>query len=213
MEEGAFFLTERDEKSRKALIVYSGGDDVFVVGAWNDVLEFAVDLHNRLKAFSLGALTLSAGIGIYPERFSIKLMSELSGKLEDAAKVNKYIKDSVEMSKNSVCIFTEDLAFSWEEFTQNVLGEKFSVISKRIMSLDDKGKVFLYRVLELFINMDDKLNLARLAYVLAKIEPKDQGERKIHQEFSKAVYKFAKSEKDRKEFIAAMYIFIYLERR
>lgn len=213
LEEGTFFLTERDEKSRKALIVYSGGDDVFVLGAWNDILEFAVDLHNRLKVFSMGALTLSAGIGTYPERFSIKLMSEATGKLEDAAKSNKYMKDNVEMSKNSVCIFNEDFAFSWEDFTQNVLGEKFSVIKKRIANLDDKGKVFIYRLLELFTKMDDKLNLARLAYTLAKAEPKEAKQRKIHQEFSKAVYKFAKSAKDRKEFIAAMHIFIYLERR
>lgn len=213
LEEGNFFLTERDEKNRKALIVYSGGDDVFVLGAWDDILEFAVDLHERFKAFSMGALTLSAGIGIYPERFSIKLMSEATGRLEDAAKSNKYMKDSVEMSKNSVCIFNEDLAFSWEDFTQNVLGEKFSVIKKRITTLDDKGKVFLYRVLELFTKMDDKLNLARLAYTLAKVEPKEEQERKIHQEFSKAVYKYAKSAKDRKEFIAAMHVFLYLERR
>lgn len=213
LEEGTFFLTDRDERARKALIVYSGGDDVFVLGAWNDILEFAVDLHNRFKAFSMGALTLSAGIGIYPERFSIKLMSEATGKLEDAAKSNKYMKDNVEMSKNSVCIFNEDLAFSWEDFIKNVLGEKFSVIKKRVTNLDDKGKVFLYRVLELFTKMDDKLNLARLAYTLARAEPKEEELRKIHQEFSKAVYKFAKSAKDRKEFIAAMHIFLYLERR
>lgn len=213
LEEGTFFLTERDERARKALIVYSGGDDVFVLGAWDDILEFAVDLHERLKKFSMGALTLSAGIGIYPERFSIKLMSEATGRLEDAAKSNRYMKDNVEISKNSVCIFNEDLVFSWEDFIKNVLGEKFLVIKKRVTNLDDKGKVFLYRVVELFTKMDEKLNLARLAYTLARAEPKEEELRKIHQEFSKAVYKFAKSAKDRKEFIAAMHIFIYLERR
>ena len=34
-------------KPRKAAVVYSGGDDVFVVGAWDDIIGFAVDLHDH----------------------------------------------------------------------------------------------------------------------------------------------------------------------
>lgn len=35
-------LLEKEE--RKVTIVYSGGDDVFLVGAWNDVIAACVDL-------------------------------------------------------------------------------------------------------------------------------------------------------------------------
>ena len=36
--------SEEYKRKGKALsIVYSGGDDVFVVGAWNEVIEFAID--------------------------------------------------------------------------------------------------------------------------------------------------------------------------
>lgn len=38
-------------------IVYAGGDDVFLVGAWNDVLEAAQRIQRNFTAFSCGALT------------------------------------------------------------------------------------------------------------------------------------------------------------
>ncbi|MFR8246880.1 MAG: Cas10/Cmr2 second palm domain-containing protein [Roseburia sp.] len=34
---------------RKAVIVYSGGDDVFLAGAWNDVIAACMDIRNALK--------------------------------------------------------------------------------------------------------------------------------------------------------------------
>lgn len=34
---------------RNATIVYSGGDDVFIVGAWNEVIELSIDLQEKFK--------------------------------------------------------------------------------------------------------------------------------------------------------------------
>ena len=34
---------ENKSASEKCTIIYSGGDDVFIVGAWNEVIELAVD--------------------------------------------------------------------------------------------------------------------------------------------------------------------------
>ena len=39
-----FHLGKDAPQQRNALIVYSGGDDVFLIGAWDDVIGFAVDL-------------------------------------------------------------------------------------------------------------------------------------------------------------------------
>ena len=44
LENSAFSIEEEERgKERLATIIYSGGDDVFIVGAWNDVIELAVD--------------------------------------------------------------------------------------------------------------------------------------------------------------------------
>ena len=46
---------------RNALIVYSGGDDVFLLGAWDDVIGFAINLQNSLQKYTQDTLTISAG--------------------------------------------------------------------------------------------------------------------------------------------------------
>lgn len=40
---------EKKLTERNATIVYSGGDDVFIVGAWNEVIELSIDLQENLK--------------------------------------------------------------------------------------------------------------------------------------------------------------------
>ena len=46
-------------------IVYSGGDDVFLVGAWDDVIEAAQRIREAFCAYTCGTLTISCGIGMF----------------------------------------------------------------------------------------------------------------------------------------------------
>ena len=62
-----FHLGKEVVKQRDALIVYSGGADVFLIGARDDVVGFAIDLQSSLERYTQGMLTISAGIGLYPE--------------------------------------------------------------------------------------------------------------------------------------------------
>ncbi|MDO5563207.1 MAG: type III-A CRISPR-associated protein Cas10/Csm1 [Synergistaceae bacterium] len=39
------------ERGKNALIVYSGGDDIFLVGAWDDIIEAAVDIRSAFRKF------------------------------------------------------------------------------------------------------------------------------------------------------------------
>ena len=39
-------------EGRHAAIVYSGGDDLFIVGAWNEVIELAIDIRRCLQKYS-----------------------------------------------------------------------------------------------------------------------------------------------------------------
>ena len=47
-------------QKRKVNIIYAGGDDLFLVGAWDEVLEVAIDINRAFKQFTNGKLTLSA---------------------------------------------------------------------------------------------------------------------------------------------------------
>lgn len=233
LENGEFYIADKKEEERgkrNATIVYSGGDDVFVVGSWDDVVGFAVDLQKSLKEFSQETLTISGGIGIYPAKYPINNMARLTGELEECSK--KYKNEVIKQMKNAITLFTpqqersgnnslsltQDMTFSWKDFENNVVKIKLNFLKKFFMKTPEKGKAFLYRILELIRGMeDDKINLARLAYTLARLEEalkrdKEAGQIKEINFFSSTIYKWIGCEKDRKEFIAAIYIYTYLIR-
>ena len=53
-------------------IVYAGGDDVFLVGAWNHTLQAALRIQKHLRSYTCGALTISAGIEMFNEHYPIR---------------------------------------------------------------------------------------------------------------------------------------------
>ncbi len=141
-------------------------------------------------------------------------MARETGRLEEAAK-------SVE-GKNAVALFDEKYTFPWEEFIENVVEEKLYFIQKYFKVVDEKGKNFLYNLLELVRKRkEDKINIARFAYLLGRMEPKVQrGEKKeeieekrdLHREFSRKMYEWIRVEKDAKELEMAIYLYVYTKR-
>lgn len=252
LENGEFYITDKKEEERgrrNATIVYSGGDDVFVVGSWDDVIGFAVDLQKSFKEFSQDTLTISGGIGIYPAKYPISNMARLTGELEECSKqykeqerkmrlckncnkIEKCSKKFTKQEKNAITLFAppqekdkenslslnQDMTFSWKDFENSVVKIKFNFLKSFFMKTPEKGKAFLYRILELIRGMeDDKINLARLAYTLARLEEalkknKEADQIKEINFFSSTIYKWIGCEKDRKEFIAAIYLYVYLIR-
>lgn len=73
-------------------IIYSGGDDAVVVGAWNEVLTFAVDLRKAYRLFTGGnaALGLSGGSFIAKHQFPVHRMAERAHEAEKLAKQATY---------------------------------------------------------------------------------------------------------------------------
>lgn len=212
---------------RNAAIIYSGGDDIFLVGAWKDVLEFAVDLYYDLKKFSQGTLTFSCGFAIYDPKYPISYMASQTGELEDFSKERKG-KDEFDI-KNAITLFDENHRYVWPEFIDKVLGEKFRVIydyfegerklkkgSDDQKQSDERGKAFLYHILDLFRHRDKKINLARLAYTLSRLEPDkkaDDTRKTAYQRFSKKMYEWLKNDEDSRQAITAIYLYIYLIRK
>ncbi len=130
---GVYWLGGKSEPSERfAAVVYSGGDDVFIVGAWSDIIGFAVDLHNSLTRFAQETLTISAGIGIYPPKYPIVAMAREVEALEDAAKSYP--------EKNAVAIFNESNTYSWKIFIENVLGEKYRCLADFLIRIKRGAK-------------------------------------------------------------------------
>ena len=211
-----YYLGENGKK-RNATVIYAGGDDLFIIGAWKDIIEFSVDLQEKLAAFSEDTLKISAGIGLYNEKYPISYIAAKSGDLEQQS---KHLD-----GKNAVTLFTtvdkgENHTYHWKEFVDEVLGVKLSLL-RRFFGYKAKGeelargKVFLYHILELYRHSEDKINLARLAYLLARLEPSPSAEdeyKVLYNELKNKLYTWHRSENDRKQFITAIYIYAYMIR-
>ena len=184
-------------------VVYSGGDDVFLVGSWNHVHGFARELNEKFSRYTQEKLTISAGVGIYSGTYPIHLMAHETETLEKSAKAN---------DKNSITLFTPKLTFKWHEF-DTVLRMKMEVSG--FVKNDDIGKSFLYRILEL-LDFEEKketqqINIARLAYTLAKYE--EDVKPKKENKFSRLIYEYANCPLKRKQLIAAIYLHVYTIRK
>lgn len=204
LKQGTYFLTEEDDTARNATIVYSGGDDVFVIGAWSDIIGFAVDLYDNLDRFSEGTLTISAGIGLYPEKYPVSTMARETGHLEDFSKAYP--------GKNAITVFDAENTYSWPDFIDSVLEDKYVLIRDFFSSMEDYGKSFLYRLLELMRERGEKINLARYAYLLARMQPNEKApdeQLALYQEFSRKMYEWMQDGEQCRRAVTAICIYVY----
>jgi len=96
-----------DEERPDLLFIYAGGDDLFVSGAWNQVVEFAFDVYQSFRAYTgwNAAITLSGGVSIHGAKYPLYQAADAAGAAEDAAKGN---------GRDSLGLFGE--VFKWSEW-------------------------------------------------------------------------------------------------
>lgn len=210
----------KKNKMRKVHVVYSGGDDMFLVGAWDDLLELAVDIRNAFKLYTGGKLTFSAGLGMYKPAYPISQMAELTGKLENEAKNVP--------GKNSIALFGFETAqkdaeyelvcqniYNWDEFENKVCREKLDFLLQHLALTDkDKnklpaGKSMLYRLMQLLDVDEDKMNIARFVYTLARMQPPNKNLENIFNEFQAQLFQWIKQPEDCRQLRTALYLIIY----
>lgn len=196
-----------NSKARQACIVYSGGDDIFLVGAWNDVIDSFIDVRNAFEKFTEGALTISGGIGIYDANFPINRMALEVARLEE---YSKELED-----KNAITLFDENGRYKWNVFTEQVVNEKYKAIFDYMTITNNRGKAFLYHLLELIRDNGERFNRARFVYYLSRMEPdsdEDMNEKIAYQAFSKKMYTWSLSEEERRQVVSAIYLYVYMQR-
>lgn len=201
-------------KGLAVTIVYSGGDDVFLVGAWTDVIKAAQRIQAELTCYSCGALTISAGIGIFDSKYPIRASAQQTAEMEDAAKKPPH--------KNAVALFepTAEHTYSWPELKEKVLGEKLACLQDFFDHQGDgaqkRGNSMLYNLLDLLrMAKTDRINYARCAYLLSRLEP-NRKNKELHEnyiKFSHNIIDWAGRDEDRRQLITAIYIYVYQNRK
>lgn len=234
-------LHKEDGSQRMIAIVYSGGDDLFAVGAWNEIIQFALDLREAFGKFTSYTLSFSAGVGFFNHSFPITQMAELTGKLEELAK-NYPNKDSPQ--KDAIALFgleptikgkTDDPraqhVYNWQEFNEHVLGKMKTFTETFSFDKKEPGKIqistaSLYRILNLtrLINAEDEernaenrakcINLARFAYAVSRMEPRGEDKEilQLFNKFKDKLFEWVKDPPERKSLLTAINLLIYLYR-
>ncbi|MBW2030048.1 MAG: type III-A CRISPR-associated protein Cas10/Csm1 [Deltaproteobacteria bacterium] len=97
----------------KTYIIYSGGDDLFIVGAWNTVVDLAEEINNGFTRFCCDNpdLTLSGGIALVPAKYPIYRGARHAG---DAEKLGKDYRRKGGKQKNAIAFLGKPLG--WQDF-------------------------------------------------------------------------------------------------
>ena len=163
----------KDLKMRQNIyVVFSGGDDCFLIGTWEKIFELAItlrrkftefqkDLKEKIASLPKEDITFSAGIIVFQPHFP---MLQLAGEVEEALKASKRAKD-----KNSLTVFGKTL--KWEEF------EKTQKLSETLEGLinnkeESKSLIMIFRLV--YPQKKEMPRVWRLKYYLQRnVKDKD----------------------------------------
>ena len=224
-----FSLFGREKKAERDVhIVYSGGDDIFLLGAWDDIVELAVDLRRAFLRFTGGKLRFSAGLGFFKDKCPVAEMARRTGELESRAKDQRDAdgrpkKDSVAlfgavMEGRSRADFEERAqVYGWGEFMQGVCGEKLAFLRENCTfdGTSDTarmllGKSAVYRLLRLLEADGASVQLARFAYTLARMDPGAKSPAKeAYARIRTQLYEWYRDIEKRRQLSTALQLIIY----
>jgi CRISPR-associated protein Csm1 len=109
------FISLSDYKD-KIYIVFSGGDDLCLLGSWDAVIHFAADFRKIFSEFTNNnpSVTLSGGIALFGPRLPVRT---IAAEAEDALEKAKSRND-----KNGISVF--GVTVSWEEYKKSLADAK-----------------------------------------------------------------------------------------
>ena len=219
-----FSLFGREKKAERDVhIVYSGGDDIFLLGAWDDIVELAVDLRRAFQRFTSGKLHFSAGIGFFKDKCPVAAMARQTGALESLAKGLRPAKDAVALFGTSLSGRSADTVeeraevYGWDDFIDGVCGEKLAFLRENLSwnEAQDKtrvpfGKSKAYQLLTLLEDGGDDIQIARFAYVLARLAAGLHTEQKAaYERVRSQLYAWYRDKEERRQLRTALEFIIY----
>jgi len=133
------------ERFKNTYTVFAGGDDLFLVGSWDVILELARWIEEEFKKFVKSKeLTISFGIAIAKPSTPISYLAEHTEHLLENAK-------AIDNKKDAISLFRETVKWSSYKEVFQKLNSEFEKLND-----DDKNTAFLYRLLD-FCEMSKKV--------------------------------------------------------
>ena len=125
------------EEVKDLYSVFAGGDDLFLVGPWDKIIEFETKLREKFERFTCynEKITISVGIEVVKPTLPITFIAKLSKEALDRAK----------KKRNATCIFGKSISYGDGRIaTLEELRRQADELEKLLE--DDSGNSFLYKV-------------------------------------------------------------------
>ena len=140
--------------------VFSGGDDLCILGSWDTVLQFALDFRKALAKFTNNnpSVTISGGITLVNSKVPVRNIADESEELLEKSKA----KDG----KNAITVFGTTV--SWEEYEKCLEDGKFLQEQLKLNKTDSKKGVssgVVYKFLD-FANRAERLREGNIGELL-----------------------------------------------
>ncbi|GHT36931.1 hypothetical protein FACS189435_0870 [Bacteroidia bacterium] len=184
-------LIKELEMQQHIYVVFSGGDDCFLIGSWNKLFELAIKLQQRFSDFQVKLrkeitslsqedITFSAGIVVFQPHFP---MLQLSEEVENALSASKRAE-----GKNSVTVFGKTL--SWKDFEETQkLSKTFNDLINNEDERNRESKSLLQIFRLIYPQKKEMPKVWRLKYYLRRNVKKENEEtvKKIFDDYSQAL--------------------------
>ncbi len=147
-----------DREPGSLYLLYSGGDDLFIVGSWDLIPKLALRIRQGFARFTGNeALTISAGIYLADPHQPLYQTAEAARRALEAAKARRQHGQPV---KDGVTFM--DRAFSWQEPEFEALAADAERLRGLVARENGPGRVLLHRLMGLYLlQQADRARLRR----------------------------------------------------
>jgi CRISPR-associated protein Csm1 len=122
-------------EGKRIYTIFSGGDDLFIVGDYIDIIDFAKLLRSEFVRFSQGKATISMGLVMFKPSTPINFISNMADEAEKRAKIER----------DSIDIF--GISMKFYEFIK--IEDDFKEIVKYLKDNKIDTTTFYFRLIEL----------------------------------------------------------------
>lgn len=149
-----YLYNKAKEENLNIYTVFAGGDDLFIIGKYNDIVKFAKILHDEFKKFTghNKEITISAGIGLFKSETPIWFMAEETEKMLEKAK--SYGKADETNGKKD--IYKGNISILYTVCSYSEFLKEYDKFTWHIGNIEetDASKSFYYSIME-FCDMSD----------------------------------------------------------
>ncbi|GCD77998.1 hypothetical protein JCM31826_14800 [Thermaurantimonas aggregans] len=171
-------------------ILYSGGDDLFLLGKWDVILEIAEIIRNDFREYTAynPNLSISGGIVFVKGKFPAKRFAKLAENEEKNAKSHKVSNGEISLEKNSLSVF--GFALNWDT-EWPMVKHLYKTIYSKLMN-GELNKSFISRVLTFYeyrkLTPDNVSWRWLLAYTFGRMIERDKNQREFLQAFHTSAF-------------------------